>query len=228
MPTLLALDASTSACSCALWRDGHVISRYRDAPRQHTQLLMPMVDDVLAEAGVGLSDLDALAYGRGPGSFTGLRIAAGTAQGLAFALECPLIGVSTLEALALAAHRRLHARYVVAAMDARMDEIYAAAYRCHDGTLEPLVEEAVLIPERLRLPAAFHDVDWVGIGSGWTLRERMPVEVQSALGQCLSEPQPAAEDMVRLAAQAWEAGERPAADEAVPVYLRNEVAWKRA
>ncbi|WP_280538711.1 tRNA (adenosine(37)-N6)-threonylcarbamoyltransferase complex dimerization subunit type 1 TsaB [Chromohalobacter sp. 11-W] len=228
MPTLLALDASTSACSCALWRDGHVISRYRDAPRQHTQLLMPMVDDVLAEAGVGLSDLDALAYGRGPGSFTGLRIAAGTAQGLAFALECPLIGVSTLEALALAAHRRLHARYVVAAMDARMNEIYAAAYRCHDGVLESLMEETVLAPERLRLPVASHDVDWVGIGSGWTLRERMPVEVQSALGQCLSEPQPTAEDMVHLAVQAWQSGERPSPDVAVPVYLRNEVAWQRA
>ncbi|ABE58215.1 tRNA (adenosine(37)-N6)-threonylcarbamoyltransferase complex dimerization subunit type 1 TsaB [Chromohalobacter israelensis] len=228
MPTLLALDASTSACSCALWRDGHVISRYQDAPRQHTRLLMPMVDDVLAEAGATLSDLDALAYGRGPGSFTGLRIAAGTAQGLAFALDRPLLGISTLDALALAAHRRLHARYVVAALDARMDEIYAAAYRCHDGTLEPLMAETVLTPERLRLPVASHDVDWVGIGSGWALRERMPAEVQAALGQILSEPQPAAEDMVQLAAQAWEAGERPAADEAVPVYLRNEVAWKRA
>ncbi len=186
-----------------------------------------MVDDVLAEAGIGLADLDALAYGRGPGSFTGLRIAAGTAQGLAFALECPLIGVSTLEALALAAHRRLHARYVAAALDARMDEIYAAAYRCHDGVLEPLMTESVLAPERLRLPVAAHDVDWVGIGSGWTLRERMSVEVQSALGQCLSEPQPAAEDMVQLAVQAWQAGERPTPDAAVPVYLRNEVAWQR-
>ena len=100
MPTLLALDASSTACSCALIRDQLIVQRFEIAPREHTRLLLPMVDEVLAEAGVSLGQLDAIAYGQGPGSFTGLRIAAGVAQGLAYGADLPLMGVSTLEALA--------------------------------------------------------------------------------------------------------------------------------
>ncbi|GAB2792153.1 tRNA (adenosine(37)-N6)-threonylcarbamoyltransferase complex dimerization subunit type 1 TsaB [Halomonas shantousis] len=227
MSTLLALDASSSACSCALWQDGEVISRFALTPREHTRRLMPMIDDVLSEAGVTYAALDALAYGQGPGSFTGLRIAAGVAQGLAFGLDRPLIGVSTLEALALAVHRQQHARHVVAALDARMGEIYVAAYRCHEQQLETLLEEAVMPPERLVLPLSSADIDWVGVGSGWALWDDMPVTIHNALGQCLPEQQPAAEEMVRLAAQRLAAGRTSAAHEAIPVYLRNEVAWRK-
>lgn len=227
MSTLLALDASSSACSCAVWRDGEVFSRFALAPREHTRRLMPMIDDVLAEAGLTPTDLDALAYGRGPGSFTGLRIAAGVAQGLAFGLERPLIGVSTLQALALAAHRQHHLRYVIPALDARMNEIYVAAYHCSDGRLTPLLDEAVMAPQRLSLPEAYRDADWSGVGSGWVLWDAMSPLVQDALGQRLPDMQPAAEDMVRLAADAFAAGQGQPAHAVQPIYLRDRVAWQR-
>nr|WP_298412370.1 tRNA (adenosine(37)-N6)-threonylcarbamoyltransferase complex dimerization subunit type 1 TsaB [uncultured Halomonas sp.] len=227
MATLLALDASSSACSCAVWRDGEVFSRFELAPREHTRRLMPMIDDVLAEAQASLTDLDALAYGQGPGSFTGLRIAAGVAQGLSFALERPLIGVSTLAALALAVHRRYHLRHVIPALDARMNEIYVGAYHCRDGTVTPVMDDMVLAPRSLRLPIANQDIDWCGVGSGWGLWEDMPVEIKIGINQRFVDPQPDAADMVRLAATAFDAQEARPAHEVIPIYLRNQVASKR-
>lgn len=227
MATLLALDAASSACSCAVWRDDEVFSRFALTPREHTRRLMPMIDDVLAEAQLSLTDLDALAYGQGPGSFTGLRIAAGVAQGLAFALERPLIGVSTLAALALAAHRRYHLRHVISALDARMGEIYVGAYHCRDGTVTPLMDDAVMSPESLQLPNANQDVDWCGVGSGWSLWEAMPSHIKAGINQRFPDLQPAANEMVRLAAQAFDAQEGRPAHEVIPVYLRDQVAVKR-
>lgn len=232
MPTLLALDASSNACSAALMihREGRdeVLSRFALTPREHTRRLMPMVDELLAEADISLHQLDALAYGRGPGSFTGLRIAAGVAQGLAFGADKPLLGVSTLAALALAAHRRYHLRYVLPALDARMGELYVGAYRCHSGELEPLTEETVLPPERLILPKGYEDADWVGVGSGWTLWDSIPATVQAGISQHISELAPAAEDMVRLAARQFAAGEGREAHLVQPVYLRDQVAWQKS
>lgn len=233
MLTLLALDASSNACSVALWhgsseRDAEVVSRYVEAPREHTRRLMPMVDEVLAESGRTLGDLDALAYGHGPGSFTGLRIAAGTAQGLAYALDVPLIGVSTLAALALAAHRRCGASHVLPALDARMGEIYAGAYHCHAGTVTLLGNEAVMAPARLSLPQAHEELEWLGVGSGWSLMEAMSSELRNEIGGCFTDWQPAAEDIVRLAAQRYAAGERTTAHHAQPVYLRDQVAWQKS
>ncbi len=233
MSILLALDASSSACSAALLRrrpgaDDELLSRFALTPREHTRRLLPMVDEVLAEAGVAPTELDAVAYGHGPGSFTGLRIAAGTAQGLAYGLDRPLIGVSTLAALALGAHRRHHFRWLVTALDARMGEIYVAAWQCRDGLPEPLLDEAVMAPERLRLPNGHADHDWVGVGSGWGLWEQMPAEVQAGLGQHLPELEADAADMALLAMHDLESGGGQPAHLAQPVYLRNEVAWKKA
>ncbi|PMR70066.1 tRNA (adenosine(37)-N6)-threonylcarbamoyltransferase complex dimerization subunit type 1 TsaB [Halomonas heilongjiangensis] len=233
MSILLALDASSSACSVALLRrragaDDELLSRFELAPREHTRRLLPLVDEVLAEAGLAPASLDAVAYGHGPGSFTGLRIAAGAAQGLAYGLDRPLIGVSTLAALALGGHRRHHFRYLVTALDARMGEIYVAAWQCRDGLPEPLAEEAVMPPARLRLPAGHADHDWVGIGSGWGLWDAMPAEVQAGIGQHLPDLEADAADMVLLAARAFEAGEARPPHEVQPVYLRDQVAWKKA
>lgn len=233
MSILLALDASSSACSAALLRrrdgaDDELLSRFELAPRAHTRRLLPMVDELLAEAGIAPAALDAVAYGRGPGSFTGLRIAAGVAQGLAYGLDRPLLGVSTLEALALGAHRRHHFRYLITALDARMGEIYVAAWQCRDGVPEALSDEAVMPPQRLRLPAGHGDHDWVGIGSGWTLWDAMPAEVQAGLGQRLPEQEACAADMALLAARDFAAGEGRPAHLVQPVYLRDQVAWKKA
>ncbi|MFY0991296.1 tRNA (adenosine(37)-N6)-threonylcarbamoyltransferase complex dimerization subunit type 1 TsaB [Halomonas sp. C05BenzN] len=233
MSILLALDASSSACSAALLRrrsgaNDELLSRFEMTPREHTRRLLPLVDEVLAEAGIAPSALDAVAYGRGPGSFTGLRIAAGAAQGLAYGLDRPLIGVSTLAALALGAHRRHHFRWLVTALDARMGEIYVAAWQCRDGLPEPLSEEAVMPPSRLRLPAGHEDQDWVGIGSGWGLWDAMPVAVQAGIGQRLPEVEADAADMALLAMQDLEAGRGRPAHLVQPVYLRDQVAWKKA
>ncbi|WP_104202751.1 tRNA (adenosine(37)-N6)-threonylcarbamoyltransferase complex dimerization subunit type 1 TsaB [Billgrantia saliphila] len=232
MPILLALDASSSACSAALLlqRDGaeeRLVSRFALTPREHTRRLLPMVDEVLAEAGVSPAELDAVAYGRGPGSFTGLRIAAGAAQGLAYGLDRPLLGVSTLEALALGAHRRHAAEHVVTALDARMGEIYVAAWHCRDGATEALSAEAVMPPSRLRLPRGPGEGGWLGVGSGWALWDELAEEVRSTIDRCLIEPEPAAEEMVLLAARAYAAGERHAAHEVQPIYLRDQVAWQK-
>ncbi len=233
MSILLALDASSSACSAALLRrrpgaDDELLSRFEMTPREHTRRLLPMVDEVLAEAGFSPAELDAVAYGHGPGSFTGLRIAAGAAQGLAYGLDRPLIGVSTLAALALGAHRRHHFRWLVTALDARMGEIYVAAWQCRHGRPEALLEAAVMAPERLRLPAGLGDPDWVGVGSGWGLWEQMPADVQVALGQHLPSMEVEAADMALLAMDDLEAGGGQAPHLVQPVYLRNEVAWKKA
>lgn len=234
MLTLLALDASSSACSAALLRrqpgrEDELVSRFELTPREHTRRLLPMVDEVLAESGVTLPELDALAYGQGPGSFTGLRIAAGAAQGLAFGLECPLIGVSTLEALALGAHRRHGFEYLFTVLDARMDELYAAAWQCGTGSgVRPVahMQETLLAPDRLWVPEG--DEQWAGVGSGWHLKAAMPAQTQAAVQSCLPDCEAAAEDMVLLAAEAFVAGEGGAAHEAQPVYLRDEVAWKKS
>lgn len=230
MPShLLALDASSSACSVALLRrhgaQRECLARFEMTPRAHTRRLMPMVDDVLAEAQISPSQLDAVAFGRGPGSFTGLRIAAGAAQGLAFGLDCPLVGVSTLEALALQAHRRYHFRHMVTALDARMGEIYVATWHCLNDTPSLQSHEAVLAPDVLRLPD--DETDWVGVGSGFSLWEQFNVAVQAAMPQHLSDLEPRAEEMAWLGMRGLEAGQGQAAHEAQPIYLRNDVAWKK-
>ncbi len=133
MTTLLALDTATEACSVALLHDGRVLSHYEVIPRMHAQRLLPMIKDLLAEAGVALSAVDGIAFGRGPGAFTGVRIAIGVVQGLAFALERPVLPVSTLAVLAQRALREQGAQQVAAAIDARMDEVYWGCYRAEQG-----------------------------------------------------------------------------------------------
>ena len=121
---LLALDTATEACSAAVLADGEVLERYELAPRRHAALILPMIESVLAEAGLEISQLDAIAVGRGPGAFTGVRIAIGIAQGIAFAADLPVALVSTLAALALGTARDTGATRIAAALDARMGEIY--------------------------------------------------------------------------------------------------------
>ncbi|SQF87684.1 M22 peptidase YeaZ [Pseudomonas taetrolens] len=135
MSTLLALDTATEACSVALLHDGKVTSHYEVIPRLHAQKLLPMIKDLLAEAGVELSAVEAIAFGRGPGAFTGVRIAIGVVQGLAFALDRPVLPISNLAVLAQRAHREHGATQVASAIDARMDEVYWGCYREQAGEM---------------------------------------------------------------------------------------------
>ena len=220
MTTLLALDTATEACSVALLHDGRITSHYEVIPRLHAQRLLPMIKTLLDEQGVALSALDAIAFGRGPGAFTGVRIAIGVVQGLAFALERPVLPVSNLAVLAQRALREHGAQQVAAAIDARMDEVYWGCYRAEQGEMRLAGQEAVVLPERVQLPRDAAG-DWFGAGTGWgTFAERLAVQVHGHNGAML----PHAEDLLTLATFAWARGEAVAADQAQPVYLRDQVA----
>lgn len=230
MTAILALDTSADACSAALRVDGRVETRFALAPREHTLRILPMVDEVLAAAGVALPQLDAIAFGRGPGSFTGLRIAAGITQGLAFGAGLPVVPVSSLAALAqgwLREHPDHPASLtLLVAVDARMDEVYYAAYRLDGGGgLQLVGEESLLAPEAVPLPAASGAV--VALGSGWCFGERMPAYAPDSWLVVDTERQVNAEDVAWLGELAFVAGERCPPELAQPVYLRNEMSWKK-
>ncbi|MDP2243706.1 tRNA (adenosine(37)-N6)-threonylcarbamoyltransferase complex dimerization subunit type 1 TsaB [Pseudomonas sp.] len=224
MTTLLALDTATEACSVALLHDGQVISHYEVIPRLHAQRLLPMIRDLLAQAGVPLSALDAIAFGRGPGAFTGVRIAVGVVQGLAFALDRPVLPVSNLAVLAQRALREYGAVQVAAAIDARMDEVYWGCYRSENGEMRLAGGEVVSPPEQVVLPPDATG-DWFGAGTGWgTFAARIPLIPYEQDGAML----PHAEDVLSLARFAWARGEAVVADDALPVYLRDKVATPKA
>ncbi|WP_336290539.1 tRNA (adenosine(37)-N6)-threonylcarbamoyltransferase complex dimerization subunit type 1 TsaB [Aeromonas dhakensis] len=223
---ILAVDTATEACSAALSVGEKVFSRWEEAPRDHTRKILPMVQAVLDEAGVTLDELDAIAFGRGPGSFTGVRIGIGVAQGLALGAGVPLIGISTLAAMAQGAHRLDGAERVLTAIDARMDEVYFGHYELIDGRIQLVGEEvvsgpAVLVASRGTLPGSF-----TRVGTGFETYG----ETLAALADELVASQvrfPAAEDMLPLARSAWLAGEAVAVEQATPVYLRDKVTWKK-
>ncbi len=224
MTTLLALDTATEACSVALLHNGQVLSHYEVIPRLHAQRLLPMIKQLLGDAGVPLSALDAIAFGRGPGAFTGVRIAIGVVQGLAFALERPVLPVSNLAVLAQRSLREHGAQQVAAAIDARMDEIYWGCYRAEQGEMRLQGLEAVLPPEQASLPRDASG-EWFGAGTGWgTFGARIPLAVMGQDAAML----PHAEDLLSLAHFAWQRGEAVAADLAQPVYLRDKVATAKA
>lgn len=219
MTTLLALDTATEACSVALLHQGRIISHYEVIPRLHAQRLLPMIQQLMAEANLPLSAVDAIAFGRGPGAFTGVRIAVGVVQGLAFALERPVVPVSNLAALAQRAWREQGVQQVAAAIDARMDEVYWGCYQLQDGVMQLQGLEAVLPPEQVHLPRGAEGA-WFGAGTGWGYAERISVQPLGFAADLL----PHAEDVLALALPAWQRGEAVLADEAQPVYLRDKVA----
>ncbi|MBK0078751.1 MAG: tRNA (adenosine(37)-N6)-threonylcarbamoyltransferase complex dimerization subunit type 1 TsaB [Enterobacter cloacae] len=224
---ILAIDTATEACSVALWNDGTTFAHFELCPREHTQRILPLVRAALADADVKLTDLDALAFGRGPGSFTGVRIGIGIAQGLALGAELPMIGVSTLATMAQGAWRKTGATRVLAAIDARMGEVYWAEYqRDADGVWHGEETEAVLKPEAVSDRLQQLDGNWAMVGTGWgawpELAANSPVTLTD--GEMLL---PTAEDMLPIARQLFAAQKWVAVEQAEPVYLRNEVAWKK-
>ena len=224
---ILAIDTATEACSAALWNDGTVSAHFELCPREHTQRILPMVQDILATGGAALTDLAALAYGRGPGSFTGVRIGIGIAQGLALGAGLPMIGVSTLMTMAQGAWRKTGATRVLAAIDARMGEVYWAEYqRDEDGVWHGEETEAVLKPAAVADRLARLSGEWATVGTGWQAWPDLAKESGLTLSSGEVEL-PAAEDMLPLAIQLLAAGKTVAVEHAEPVYLRNEVAWKK-
>ena len=218
---LLAFETATEACSVALYLDGQVRERFEVAPRRHAELALPMAQELLAEAGVARAQLDAIAVGRGPGAFTGVRLAVALAQGVALALDRPLLPVSTLAVLAAGAGEGTG--QVLACIDARMGEVYAGAYRRQDGDVLAVGAEQVLAPEAVPLPAG--GGRWQGVGTGFAagggaLARRLGPELERIDAAAL----PHAADLARLAALAWARGEAVGPERAEPAYLRDNVA----
>jgi len=218
----IALDSSSEWCSAALCCDGEIAALETRADHAHGELLLPMVERLLAQAGLDLQALDGVAFGAGPGAFTGLRIACGLAQGLAFARDLPVLGVSSLEALAEAAG----AARVLSCLDARMHEVYCAAYARRDDGWDVVLEPTCLPPARLSAPPGD---GWVGAGSGFAVYgAALAARLGTALTQMLPGLRPGAYAVARLAAPRFARGEGVDAAQALPHYLRDKVALTRA
>jgi tRNA threonylcarbamoyladenosine biosynthesis protein TsaB len=219
---ILALDTSTETCSAAIWTDGAVTERF-ESGNQHSGRILAMVDELLAESGLALARFDAIAFGRGPGSFTGLRIGAGVAQGLAFGADIPVTPISSLAALA----QGVDAPRVLAAFDARMNQVYSAAYvRNAQGVVELAGIESVTVPSDIPLPEGNN---WLGAGNGWDLHHAALLQrLGGRVTDWRKQVHPRARDVAQLGAVAVQAGKAIAAEQALPVYVRDDVAAKQA
>lgn len=220
---ILAFDASTETCAVALGDAAGWLEREELAGQRHSELLLPMIRALLGEAGLALADLDGIAFGAGPGSFTGLRIACGVAQGLALGAELPVVGVATLEAIAETAHAKHGWTRVVTALDARMQEVYLAAYERDGERWRAQVEPCVVKPDAAPLPRG--EGGWRGAGNGFAvypaLGKRLATEFDASV-------LPGAVAIGRLALQRFTAGEGVAARDAAPLYVRHRVALTSA
>jgi tRNA threonylcarbamoyladenosine biosynthesis protein TsaB len=214
---LLAFETATEACSVALFVDGVVRERFELAPRRHAELALPWAEQLLAEAGIARSQLDAVAAGRGPGAFTGVRLAISIAQGIALALDRPVVPVSTLATLAMQSEGD-----VIAAIDARMGEVYLGAFRRVGEDLQALAPETVVKPADATIPEG---AGWHGIGTGFAAADSaLRTRLQAQLGAVDAAALPHAADVARLAALAYARGEALAPERVEPAYLRNHVA----
>ena len=217
---ILAVETSTEYCSVALWRDGAVSERCELVGQKHSEVLLGMLDALLKDAGVKIKQVDGIAFGKGPGSFTGVRIACGVAQGLALGAEVDVVGVCTLQALAEATGKDR----VIAAIDARMGELYLAAYERRDGEWTAVIEPCLCKAETA--PAVAGE-NWFAAGSGFAVNDAV---LQRHFGKQLSgvdaQAVPQAAAVARLAAGEFAQGHAVDAALALPLYLRDKVALK--
>lgn len=218
---ILSLETSTAHLSVALWRDGDCIERAADVPNGGSERLLPWVNELLAEAGIAFANLDGIAFGAGPGGFTGLRLACGVAQGLAFGLDLPVFGVSSLAAVALRAHVSGDERIFVA-LDARMNELYCAAYLVCDGVPEEFLAPVVVSPQWVIAPSG---EGWIGAGDGF---DAYPDLLAATVSRVVPDLWPTAAAVAQLAAPCLARGEGVDAGMAMPLYVRDKVALTTA
>jgi tRNA threonylcarbamoyladenosine biosynthesis protein TsaB len=223
---LLAIDTATEACSAALDIDGDIREFYEVAGNGHSRLILPMVDRLMAEAGLKPSNLDGLAFGRGPGSFTGIRIATGVIQGIAFALDLPVVPVSNLAALAQDFFDINPEDVAYVAADARMDEIYWGVYRRgNNGFAELLGKEAVTPASAIEFP----ELTGTGIGTGWKVHATILLgRISHLVDRYEDERLPRARAIAKLGIDGLTKGLAVPAEQALPVYLRDKVAKKES
>ena len=216
---ILALDTATESCSASLLCNDEEFHLGKIAPRQHTELILPMIDELLSEAGISKKEIDLLAFGRGPGAFTGVRIGIGIIQGLAYALNKPVVAVSSLRILAQA-YAKEH-EYIVATFDARMGEVYWGCFQTRDGIVHSLDDEQVITPDSTELPA---NGKFLAVGTGFSAyADKLCKRFENRLTDSFSDVFPSARDLLKLAVYEYDAGNILQADELMPVYLRNKV-----
>lgn len=223
---LLAVETSTEACSAALYLDGHIEERFEIVPRKHTVRIIPMIDELMVEAGLKPQQLDGIAFSCGPGSFTGVRIATGITHGIAFGADLPVVPVSTLAAMAQDFFNDNPEDIAFTAMDARMGEIFWGVYqKDSQGHAELVNEEAVTPATAIQFP----QLSGVGIGSGFKVY--LP-QLTEALGPLLqrheSDRLPRAAAIAQLGALALASNQGLPVEQAMPVYLRDKVAKKES
>lgn len=222
---ILALDTGTECCSTALLYQGSVFERVAMTQRDHSDLILGMMDDLFEEAETTISVVDAIAFGRGPGSFTGVRVGAGVAQGIAFARDIAVIPISSLMAVAQGAADELDIDNIAVAMDARMGEIYGASYRRDNEIVSLVGVEQVCSPEKFTPES---EQQWTGIGTGWgAYDELLRQNFAENLGQVSIAHYPLASSVLKLAQIEADAGRLLPAEQAMPVYLRDNVANKK-
>jgi tRNA threonylcarbamoyladenosine biosynthesis protein TsaB len=224
MTTVLAIETATEACSAALHHNGEVTKEYVVAPQQHANLLLPMCDTLLKQAGIKPSQLSAVAFGRGPGSFTGVRIASAVAQGIAVANDVPLIAVSSLQALAQEVYLKYQCHKVLTAIDARMQEVYWGAFILHDGLMQLKGEERVAKVEVL---PTIDSMDWFAAGTGWqSYAETLNTKYANNIYQTDAAIFPSADAVLLLAVKLFDHQLFIQPEQAIPVYLRNDIVAK--
>ncbi len=223
---LLAIETSTDACSVGLSVDGELLLDHRIASQQHGVLVLPMVDALMATAGLVPAQLDGVVFGRGPGSFTGVRIGVAVTQGIALGADAGVFGVSTLQSVAQGCYRVHGETHVAVSLDARMDEVYFAAFACDDdGLMQPVGEEMLISPDQV--PALPADRTWCWAGSG---AERYRELVLTSAPEALihADCWPMAQDLLTLGTPSALSGDLLSAEQAAPVYLRDKVAQTTA
>lgn len=237
MPSLLCVDTSSTCCSVALSIDGQQLIKRNDTPREHVRLVLPMINELLSEASIKLSSLDAIAFTHGPGSFTGLRIGLGVVQGLAFGADLPVIALSTLQVMV---QRAIHLTslpsecVIIPAIDARMGELYWGFYR-QVGGLAQQIEPDALCPQQGMFLRSFDGdagltniTSIIGVGDGWQYRPELSsaneVLELSAIHENIG---PDAEYILPLAIADFQAGRVAVIEDVEPVYLRNTINWKK-
>ncbi len=225
-PIILAIETATKACSAALAIGGKIITRFSIAPREHTKLILNMMDEVLEEANIKLNQVDAIAFSRGPGAFTGVRIAVGVAHGIALSTDKLLLPISTLAAIAQQMQQQQNAQYCLAALDARMGEVYWGKYRVKKGLMTLQGTEAVSKPEYLltALKTDNQKTVWTLAGSGWDeYAPQLDLETNQKFIK-INNILPSAESIAKLAIEDWKQGKAVNIEEAQPIYLRDKVA----
>ena len=221
MKHIVALETSTEACSVALLCNGELSYRYIVEPRAHAKVLLPMLDELLAEAGLSQKQIDAVAFGCGPGAFTGVRIGTAAAQAIALGGDLPVAPVSTLAAIAHRSYREHGVTQTAVAIDARMGEVYWGAYQVADTGIATLVGN-----ERVCLPSQVDALDatWQAAGTGWQTYESELIKTTAACVEPGIEPFPHALDTLQIGSVQLQQGRGVAPEYALPVYLRDNVA----